>query len=241
MIYRVSIVAEWLIKNVEIRNGYGRHIYIYDDPAVRAEKSSSWLKGLYTFEFFFHTATTLSKFAMSVILSLSHNIPADRSMTSIRLAFYYRIFPILRFRRICIWVAHFSWLYMVSVDLTIVFQWQVDSAPRLSFTSANVNSHPIHYAWDRFTVDVQGHCLNVDRFFIGSGSVNCALNFLIFVLVCPRSISPSLGSATDTETADTTLVPPSYNCKATNSPDGSVHLGWLVCPTIDLLTFPIGS
>ena len=101
-------------------------------------------------------------------------------------------------------------------------------------TSANVNSHPIHYAWDRFSVDVQGHCLNVDRFFIGSGSVNCALNFVIFVLVCPRYISSSPELPTDTETADTTLVSSSYDCEATNSPDSSVHLGWLVCPTNDL-------
>ena len=64
--------------------------------------------------------------------NLSHNPPSDRSMTTIRLAFYYRIFPILRFRRICIWVAHFSWVYMVSIDLTIIFQWHVDSASLLS-------------------------------------------------------------------------------------------------------------
>ena len=64
--------------------------------------------------------------------NLSHNTPSDRSMTTIRLAFYYRIFLILRFRRVCIWVAHFSWVYMVSIDLTILFQWHVDSASLLS-------------------------------------------------------------------------------------------------------------
>ena len=171
---------------------------------------------------------------MFVLLSLSHDTPADRSMTTTRLAFYYRIFPILRFRRICIWVAHFSWVYMVSIDLTIIFQWQVDFCISALTSSANVNSRPIHYAWDRMSVDVQGHCLNVDRFFIGSGSVNCALNFLIFVLVCPRYISSSPGLHADTGTADTTPIPSSYNRKATNRPNSSVHFSWLVRPTNDL-------
>ncbi len=44
-------------------------------------------------------------------------------------------------------------------------------------------SHPIHYAWDRADLSVQGHCFNVDGFFIGSGSANVAINFVIFVLV----------------------------------------------------------
>ena len=50
---------------------------------------------------------------------------------------------------------------------------------------AKIRSHPVRYAWERVSVDVQGHCINVDKFFIGSGSVNVALNFLIFLLVCP--------------------------------------------------------
>ena len=44
-------------------------------------------------------------------------------MTTIRLAFYYRIFPILRFRRICVWLAHVSLVYMVVIDFTVIFQW----------------------------------------------------------------------------------------------------------------------
>ena len=96
-------------------------------------------------------------------------------------------------------------------------------------TLADVISHPIHYAWDRFTVDVQGHCINVDGFFIGSGVVNAVLNFVIFILVCPRAISSLLKLPTDAAIADPSLVPPSNNRKATNSPNSSVHLSWLVC------------
>ena len=55
---------------------------------------------------------------------------------------------------------------------------------------AKIRSQPIHYAWDRAEIGVQGHCFNVDAFFIGSGSANVALNFVVFVLVCPLSFLP---------------------------------------------------
>ena len=48
---------------VEIPNGFGRHIYIWG-PVESIAKGRLWLKGLFVFEIFFHTATTLSKFAM---------------------------------------------------------------------------------------------------------------------------------------------------------------------------------
>ncbi len=52
-----------------------------------------------------------------------------------------------------------------------------------AITQADVQSHPIHYAWDRFEDNIQDHCFNVDGFFIASGSINVILNFIIFVLV----------------------------------------------------------
>lgn len=57
-------------------------------------------------------------------------------------------------------------------------------------TEAKISSRPLHYAWDRADEIVKGHCFNVDDFFIGSGSINVLLNFLIFVLVCPHWIWP---------------------------------------------------
>lgn len=95
-----------------------------------------------------HTATTLAKFAI--------------------LAFYYRIFPILLFRRFLLWIGVLSLAYWVSTNLTALFQ-----------------CHPIHYAWDRADQNVEGHCINVDNFFIGHGSVDVFINFLIFVLPIP--------------------------------------------------------
>ena len=119
---------------------------------------------------------------------------------------------------------------MAAIDFTVIFQWYVQSASLPSGTQIKGASHPIHYAWDRFGENVRGHCLNVDRFFIASGSVNAVLNFLIFVLVClPAVISSRPRLPTDTVTADTALVPSSYVCKATIGFGGSVHLGWLVC------------
>ncbi|CAD6575386.1 MAG: hypothetical protein ASARMPREDX12_007248 [Alectoria sarmentosa] len=65
-------------------------------------------------------------------------------------------------------VAIFSLLYVVAVDLTIIFQCR-----------------PIHYAWDRVDERIQGHCLDTYGFFMSSGSVDVSLNFLIFVLPIP--------------------------------------------------------
>ncbi|KAF6223058.1 hypothetical protein HO133_001110 [Letharia lupina] len=144
LIFSTVCCIIWLI---EIPNGFGRHIYVFG-PVLSIEKGKLFLKGLFVFEIFFHTATTLSKFAI--------------------LAFYYRIFPILQFRRLLLWVAVLSVVYMVSIDLTIIFQ-----------------CHPVHYAWDRVDPSIKGHCYNVDDFFIGSGSANVGLNFLIFILPIP--------------------------------------------------------
>ena len=53
-------------------------------------------------------------------------LPFSISATESRLrslAFYYRIFAIARFRSILIWIGILCVVYMVSIDLTILFQW----------------------------------------------------------------------------------------------------------------------
>ena len=50
--------------SAEIPNGYGRHIYIWHPDDMIIYKKRLWLKGLFIFELFFHTSTTLSKFSM---------------------------------------------------------------------------------------------------------------------------------------------------------------------------------
>ena len=64
LVRKIQTLIDKLIGASEIRNGYGRHIYLYDDLAERAKKQQLWLKGLFVFELLFHTATSLSKFAM---------------------------------------------------------------------------------------------------------------------------------------------------------------------------------
>ncbi|KAI4241099.1 MAG: hypothetical protein L6R40_004738 [Gallowayella cf. fulva] len=43
-------------------------------------------------------------------------------------------------------------------------------------------STPVHSFWD---LGVPGHCVNIDQFFIASGSVNVVLDFIIFILPIP--------------------------------------------------------
>ncbi|KAL9011811.1 MAG: hypothetical protein Q9173_003382 [Seirophora scorigena] len=46
-------------------------------------------------------------------------------------------------------------------------------------------SQPLDYAWNRALGTVEGHCINVDTFFIASGSCNTALNVVVFILPIP--------------------------------------------------------
>lgn len=104
----------------------------------------------------------------------------------------------------------------------------VGSAPLLPSYLLRKGSDPIHYAWNRADKSAHGHCFNVDAFFIGSGSINVALNFLIFVLVCRQGISPKQEMVSNTRAADTNIVASAYDSQATNCFDSSLHLSWLV-------------
>ena len=99
------------------------------------------------------------------------------------LAFYHRIFAVPRFRRTLVWVAIVCVVYMVGIDLTILFQWYSIKSRRRS-REAELHSRPLHFVWDKADPKAQGHCFDEDKFFKGSGSVNVFLNFLIFALVC---------------------------------------------------------
>ncbi|KAL9055066.1 MAG: hypothetical protein Q9206_003284 [Seirophora lacunosa] len=160
-----------LNSHLALRYGFGRHIYIFG-AVEGAQKARSWLKILWTFELIFHTITTLAKYSVSVVPQRWQHFE-DRAMTDTlivtnSLAFYYRIFPVPAFRRTVIWVAIVCTLYTVAIDLTIVFQCQ-----------------PLDYAWNRAFGTVEGHCINVDTFFIASGSCNTTLNIIVFILPIP--------------------------------------------------------
>lgn len=81
------------------------------------------------------------------------------------LAFYYRIFAIPQFRRILYVIAAVVTCYIIPVNLLCIFQCT-----------------PVHSFWD---VGVPGHCINIDRLFIASGSINVVLDFIIFALPIP--------------------------------------------------------
>ena len=129
---RTSTIPESLIKIAEIPYGFGRHIYIFA-PADRVENTRVWLRDLFLFELFFHIATAFSKIAVYVLRPFSFLKPyANLALATIRLMFYYRIFPILHFRRMFVCVGIVSLLYMVSIEFTVIFQWYASSAPLLS-------------------------------------------------------------------------------------------------------------
>ncbi|KAM0798429.1 hypothetical protein BDR22DRAFT_385247 [Usnea florida] len=128
---------------IALHYGFGRHISSFSRP-VGNERA--FLRHLFIFEIFFNMAVLISKLSV--------------------LAFYYRIFPIFRFRRLVLWVALLSVVFILASLLVITFQCR-----------------PIHYAWDRVDGNIQGHCLNIEDYFVSSGSCNVAINLLIFILV----------------------------------------------------------
>ncbi|KAI4251343.1 MAG: hypothetical protein LQ352_004909 [Teloschistes flavicans] len=96
----------------------------------------------------------------------------------------YLVCQVLNFRRILLIIAGFVTCYVIAVDFVCLFQWyalpKCQPCPRdLSLTCT---STPIHSFWD---VGVPGHCINIDNFFIGSGSVNVVLDFIIFAMPIP--------------------------------------------------------
>ncbi len=97
----ISDLLPFILWFVSLKYGFGRHIYIFGDEGPA--RSRDWLRILWIFELAFHTTTTLAKYSI--------------------LAFYYRIFPVPAFRRLLIWVAGLCTLYMIAIDLTIIFQW----------------------------------------------------------------------------------------------------------------------
>ena len=64
-------------------------------------------------------------FSLSLSLQPTLAHEADKEMACVRLAFYYRIFPILQFRRLLVWIGVFTLIYLLTVNLAIVFQWCV--------------------------------------------------------------------------------------------------------------------
>ncbi|KAI4169093.1 MAG: hypothetical protein LQ343_005956 [Gyalolechia ehrenbergii] len=129
---------------IQVHNGFGRHIYIYGEQDAIA-RTRQWLRTLYVFEPMYHTSTTFAKYSI--------------------LAFYYRIFAILQFRRVLYLIAAVVTCYIIPVNLLCIFQCT-----------------PVHSFWD---VEVPRHCVNIDRLFIASGSLNVVLDFIIFALPMP--------------------------------------------------------
>ncbi|KAL8994842.1 MAG: hypothetical protein Q9188_006953 [Gyalolechia gomerana] len=130
---------------IQVHNGFGRHIYIYEEQDAIA-RTRRWLRTLYVFEPMYHTSTTFAKYSI--------------------LAFYYRIFAILQFRRVLYLIAAVVTCYLIPVNLLCIFQCT-----------------PVHSFWD--DVGVPRHCVNIDRLFIASGSLNVVLDFIIFALPIP--------------------------------------------------------
>ena len=55
-------------------------------------------------------------------------------------------------------------------------------------------SRPLHFAWDKAFPGSQGYCIDEDKFFRGSGSVNVVLNFVVFVLVSHGHLNSAFDS-----------------------------------------------
>ena len=89
-------------------------------------------------------------------------------------------------------------------------------------------SRPLHFAWDKAFPDAQGYCIDEDKFFKGSGSVNVVLNFVVFLLVS-ESILYSVFDHHWHFLAHTAPMATSNHLKAKDHSDVHLYTRWLVC------------
>lgn len=86
--------------------------------------------------------------------------------------FQYRIFPIVQFRRILLWALHFVICLTIACVLVSVFQCV-----------------PIHAFWDtlagQLAPELGGRCIDVELYFLISGSINAATDFVLLALPIP--------------------------------------------------------
>lgn len=128
------------------------------------------------------------------------------------------------------WVAILCTCSLIAFDLTVIFQWYSCLSRRLFPALRGPSSQPIHHAWNRPVDGGKGHCINDDRFFIGSGSVNVLLNVLVFVLVS-RSVFCYFFTATDLIAAYAAPMASSNHNEAAADLDGHLYAGWIVSVT----------
>lgn len=86
--------------------------------------------------------------------------------------FQYRIFPIVQFRRILSWCNHFVVCLTITCIIVSVFQCV-----------------PIHAFWDtlagKLAPELGGRCIDVELYFLISGSLNAATDFVLLALPIP--------------------------------------------------------
>ena len=143
------------------------------------------------------------------------------------LSFYYRIFALAKFRRLVIWVAGLCLIFTTSIVLASVFQWYLPVVNTAKRQSTNCYSRPIHYAWDNALENSKGHCINVDRFIISVGSVNLAINLLIFIMVGLHNPSKAAKELTLIE-ANSVIISPSHIYPTADNSFSHFFRCWLV-------------
>ena len=159
-----------------IRYGFGRHLEV-----LGLEGLFHWFKVLYSFEFLYTLAMLSVKFSMYAALTLPHHhqiptCPSNNVSDPDRycsILFQYRIFPIVQFRRILLWLHHFVLCLTISCVLVSIFQCV-----------------PIHDFWDTLAGTLSpglgGRCINVQNYFLIAGAINAATDFTLLALVSER-------------------------------------------------------
>lgn len=94
-------------------------------------------------------------------------------MLALRLCFLYRIFPIVQFRRIL----KASLVFVIALTIACVFV-------------SIFQCVPIHKFWEtlggKFAPQLGGRCINVQNYFVISGSINTFTDFALLAMVCPQ-------------------------------------------------------
>ncbi len=158
----VGLVLSWgcnIGDIMSVHHGFGRHLMFLGlkDPKMAMIDIEWFLKILYGFEMCYWGAVMASKFSMLVSPSRSHQAGWFKCSISIQsLLFYRRIFPTPKFRILLLAFGAVTLASLVATMVTIIFECT-----------------PIKKLWQP---TIPGHCVDITKFFVASGSVNVILD-----------------------------------------------------------------
>lgn len=152
-----------LISHVELHfGGFGRHRKGIPHPIL-----VTWFKYLYVFEFMYTLAQAANKFAMYATSIRSRVKVLCLTYPPSRILFLYRIFPVVQFRRLLLYISFIVFAFITGCIIASIFQ-----------------CGPVNAFWNTLAGALPGgHCIHIRAYFLTAGAINTVTDFILLALV----------------------------------------------------------